>query len=108
MADVGVVAQAGYAHEQDRFVSIADPGSIPGGSTQKSMQTVTRLNHQAKTTKGFTLWTPMAIGQVWLYEGQRHVVERVYPKKVRFTLQSKVLMTCDQALFVKHARLKAD
>lgn len=108
MAQAGVVAPAGYAHEQDRFVSAADLGSIPSGSTTRKMQTVTRLNHQAKTTKGFTLRTPMAIGQVWLYEGQRHVVERVYPRKVRFIRQSKVLMTVDQKLFVKHARLKAD
>ena len=72
------------------------------------MQTVTRLNHTAKTTKGFTVRTPMALGQVWLYEGQRQVVEKVYPRKVRFIRQSKVLMTCDQALFVKYSRLKLD
>jgi hypothetical protein len=73
------------------------------------MQTVTRLNHIAKTTKGFTLRTPMAIGQVWMHGGHRHVVERVYRKQVRFLLESgKVLMMCDQAKFVKHSRLKVD
>ena len=72
------------------------------------MTSVTRLNHTVKTTKGFTLRTPMAIGQVWLYDGRRHVVERVYKRKVRFSLPSKVSMMCDQALFVKHARLKVD
>lgn len=70
------------------------------------MDKVTRINHQAKTTQGFTVRTPMALGQVWIYEGQRHIVDRVYPRKVRFLRQSKVLMTCDQTLFVKHARLK--
>lgn len=73
------------------------------------MQTVTRLNHIAKTTKGFTVRTPMALGQVWVYDGHKHVVERVYRKQVRFLLEGgKVLMTCDQTKFVKHSRLKFD
>jgi hypothetical protein len=73
------------------------------------MLTVTRINHVVKTTKGFTVRTPMALGQVWLYRGSRHVVDRVYPKKVRFLCDGgKVLMTCDQAKFVKHSRLKLD
>lgn len=73
------------------------------------MQTVTRLNHTVKTTKGFTLRTPMAVGQVWLEGGRRYRVQTVFRKKVRFLCQSgKVTMTCDQALFAKNARLKAD
>ncbi len=73
------------------------------------MLTVTRINHKTITTKGHTLRTPMAIGQVWVHRGSRHVVVRVYPKKVRFSCDAgKVLMTCDQALFVKHSRLKLD
>ncbi len=73
------------------------------------MQTVTRINHTAQTTKGRTIHTPIALGQVWVHRGSRHVVERVYPKKVRFLCEGgKVLMTCDQAKFVKHSRLKLD
>jgi uncharacterized protein (DUF488 family) len=73
------------------------------------MQTVTRLYHTAKTVKGLTVRTPMAIGQVWIHGGSRHVVDRVYRKQVRFLIaKGKVLMTCDQARFVKHSRLKTD
>jgi hypothetical protein len=51
----------------------------------------------------------MAIGQVWYLDGKRHVVDRVYRRKARFLLPcGTVLMTCDQAKFVKHARLKTD
>jgi hypothetical protein len=75
----------------------------------RKMQTVTRLNHQAKTTKGFTLRTPMAVGQVWLYDGHRYVVKTVFRKQVKFLCESgKVTMMCDQVKFAKHARLKAD
>ena len=73
------------------------------------MLTVTRINHKATTTKGRTVHTPMALGQVWFHRGARHVVDRVFPKKVRFSCDAgKVLMTCDQAKFVKHSRLKLD
>lgn len=73
------------------------------------MTTVTRINHKTMTTKGRTIRTPMALGQVWVHRGARHVVVRVYPKKVQFSCDGgKVLMTCDQAKFVKHSRLKLD
>lgn len=72
------------------------------------MQTVTRINHTARTTKGHTVRTPLALGQVWFHRGSRHVVDRVFPKKARFLCGGKVLMTCDQAKFVKYSKLKLD
>lgn len=73
------------------------------------MDTVTRLNHNATDLKGFSLRTPMAIGQVWIHQRRRYVVSRVYPKKVQFMCEGgKVFLTCDQAKFVKHSRLKTD
>jgi len=67
------------------------------------MQT-TRINHKCKTTNGRTVITPMALGQIWRYRGGEHLVDRVFPRKVRFDC-GKFFLTVDQKRFVKYAQL---
>jgi len=75
------------------------------------MTTTTRINHKCRTTTGRTVRTPFALGQVWLHRGDRHVVERVFPRKVRFEVYGKgkkdfaYYLTVGQAPFAKHAQL---
>jgi hypothetical protein len=69
------------------------------------MRKTTRINHKCRTTDGRTVTTPMALGQVWLYRGSRHVVERVFPRKVRLDC-GKIFLTVDQGRFIQHAKLK--
>lgn len=69
------------------------------------MQTTRRINHKCRTTKCRAVTTPMALGQVWVYRGERHVVDRVFPRKVRLDC-GKFYLTVDQKRFVKHAELE--
>lgn len=75
------------------------------------MPTTTRINHKCRTTTGRTVRTPFALGQVWLHRGSRHVVERVFPRKVRFEVYEgrkkdfNYYLTVGQEPFAKHASL---
>jgi len=68
------------------------------------MRTKAVLVHTCTTTKGQKVSTSFALGQVWIYKDEIHVVDRVYPKRVRFDCGS-LYFTVGQEPFAKHAKL---